>query len=48
MTRMGKMIEHIWIRKTVQDSKRYSSLMRFASDPQITIPASGFSKMPHS
>ena len=34
--------------KPVQDSERCSSLMRFGSDPQITIPASGFLKTPHS
>jgi hypothetical protein len=28
--------------KPVQDSERYSSPMRFGSDPRITIPASGF------
>jgi len=35
-------------KKPVQSSERNSSPMRFGADPQITIPASGFVKMPHS
>src|SRR3546814_13824395 len=43
-TRMGKMIEQSWIRKTSEVSGALSSIERFGPDPQITIPASGFRK----
>jgi len=38
------MIEPIWIRKTGKTCERCSSHIRFGSDPQITIPASGLAK----
>ena len=44
--RMRNMIEQIWVRKTSLESRASSSRIRCGPDPRITIPASGFCKMP--
>jgi hypothetical protein len=40
-TRMGKMIEQIWIRKPSKLLRVYSSYLSFGPDPRIAILASG-------
>jgi hypothetical protein len=41
MTRMGAMIEHIWIGKTSACLGAHQLVNKIGPDPLITIPASG-------